>query len=168
MVERLKRFLDLEEVRYEVFPHPEAYEAVEVARRSHVPARRLAKVIVLHTSPNAWQMLVLPASEHLDHDITRRVTGHDLVRFASDDELSLLFPDCEVGAAPPFGKLWGLTTVIDACFERDEEEEGADDFYFQAGNHRELARVSFRDYRRIAGPFARETCLHVRPKTLQK
>jgi Ala-tRNA(Pro) deacylase len=153
-IERVKQLLDDKQINYEIIPHREAFTSQEVAQTTHVPGRRVAKLVILREAKGSFVMTVLPASEHLDLAVFRHMTGRQGVAMATEEELRRLFPDCELGAMPPFGNLYQLPTYVDACFW-DEE-----DFYFQAGNHREAVRMAFADYERIAGPFAGEFHLH--------
>lgn len=155
---RLKELLDLNKVEYEVVPHPEAFTARQVAFSAHIPGRRLAKVVVLRDGAGSDVMVVLPAWVHLDDSIVQHVTGRRGIRLEEESELKRLFPDCEVGAMPPFGKLYQLPMYVDACFAADPDE----DIWFQAGNHHELARMRYRDYDRVARPFYSRACLHPR------
>jgi len=161
-VERLRDLLERSAVPYEVIAHPEAREADEVAKSSHVRARRLARVAVARDERDRPVMLVLPASEHLDLDIACRVVGVRRLTPAAAADLRRMFPDCEPGAIPPFGALYGMPAVLDLCFFEEQEEENGE-IYFEAGSHRELVAMRFADFRRIAGPFAHEACLHLRP-----
>jgi Ala-tRNA(Pro) deacylase len=153
-IERIRQLLDDKRIDYQVIPHREAFTSQEVAQATHVPGRRVAKVVVLREARGSFVMAVLPASEHLDLSVFRHMTGRQGVSMAGEVELTRLFPDCELGAMPPFGKLYQLPTYVDACFWNSE------DFYFQAGNHHEVLRMRFADYERIAGPFAGQFHLH--------
>jgi Ala-tRNA(Pro) deacylase len=153
-IERVKRLLDQNQIRYDVIPHREAFTSQEVAQTTHVPGRRVAKVVILREAEGSFIMVVIPASEHLDLSVFRHMTGRQGVTMAGEDDLKRLFPDCELGAMPPFGPLYGLPAYVDACFW-DEA-----DFYFQAGNHHEVVRIPFVEYERVAGPFAGEFHLH--------
>ena len=153
-IERVKRLLDQHQIRFDLIPHREAFTSQEVAQTTHVPGRRVAKVVILREDDRSFIMAVLPASEHLDLQVLRHMTGRPGVTMAGEDDLKRLFPDCELGAMPPFGPLYGLPAYVDACFWEEE------DFYFQAGNHHEVARIRFKDYERVAGPFAGEYHLH--------
>jgi Ala-tRNA(Pro) deacylase len=82
------------------------------------------------------------------------VLGEDDIGFSNEDELSRTFPDCEIGAMPPFPRLWRLPSVLDPCF--DEEA----DLCFNAGNHAEVVRMAFAEFYRLAGPFTHEGCVH--------
>jgi len=153
-VERVKRLLEQNQVSYQVVPHREAFTSQEVAETSHVPGRRLAKVVLLRDTKGAHLMAVIPAQEHIDLPLLQRASGRPGVAMAAEDEIKRLFPDCEVGAMPPFGNLYQLPTYLDACFR------GEEDFYFQAGNHHEVVKLKFRDFERLIQPLAGESHLH--------
>ncbi len=151
---RLQQVLVRSRVEYDLIQHHEAFTASHVAQESHVRGRNLAKVVVVRTADAGHLMVVLPASCHLDLARLERVSGRHGLHLASEHEFPRLFPDCEAGAMPPFGHLYGIPMYLDACF-RDHE-----DIWFQAGNHHEVVRLSMPDFERIAGPFARVECLH--------
>jgi Ala-tRNA(Pro) deacylase len=151
---RLEKLLGAEGIRCEVASHPEAFTAHEVAACTHVPQRKVAKVVVLRNDAGSDFMVVIPALYHVDEDILRRVTGGTGNRLEDESELRRLFPDCEVGAMPPFGNLYGLRTFVDPCLAREE------DIWFQAGNHRELVNMRYEDFERLAAPFTMNACLH--------
>lgn len=151
---RLQSLLDHFDVRYEVIPHPDAYTAKDVALSAHQPSRRLAKVVVMRDEAGADFMVVLPAAIHVNYDVLHRVTGRSVMRLEDEAELQRLFPDCEVGTMPPFGKLYGLGMYVDPCLVEEE------DICFQAGNHHELVSMRYRDFDRIARPFSMTACVH--------
>lgn len=153
-LDRVTGLLDEKGLPYAILPHREAFTAQEVAHASHITGWKLAKVVVVREGLRGFFMAVLPASAHLDFGILRRVTGRKELGLATEDELRRLFPDCDAGAMPPFGALYGLPMYLDGCFRSSKE------IYFQAGNHRELVRMRFADYERMAGPIAGEFCLH--------
>lgn len=153
--ERLQRFLDGEHVGYEVRPHREEFTAQEVAAATEVSGRKLAKVVVVHEDGQHPMMAVLPAPCFVDLAALARVVGAGKVALAPEVELARLFPDCEIGAMPPFGNLYGLTVYVDACFR------GVEDFYFQGGNHHEVVRMRYGDYERLVKPVTAEFCFHL-------
>jgi Ala-tRNA(Pro) deacylase len=158
MSERLQRFLEAEAVPYQSVPHAEAFTAHEVAEASHVSGRRLAKVLVAHEHDGRYLMLVLPAPCRVDLATLRDTAGSRRLSLATEDELADLFPDCEVGAMPPFGNLYDLPVYVDACLPR------AGDVYFQAGNHHEIVRMPYDQFERLARPVVGEFCRHAREK----
>jgi len=154
LYERLRKLLDEKRVPYELMSHREAFTAQEVAQASHVAGRLLAKAIVVRESESRFYMAVVSAPQHVDLTNMHRMTGRPKGRLATEDELRRLFPDCEIGAMPPIGKLYGMPLYV------DEEFRSHDDIYFQAGNHHEVVRMRFDDFEKIAGPFTGEFAVH--------
>ncbi len=152
--ERLLRLLDEKQVWHEVLPHQQAFTAQDVAHVAHVSGKRLAKVVVVREGTRSFFLCVLPAPAHLDFAILKRMTGRHDLGLASEEELARLFPDCDAGTMPPFGRLYGLPFYLDACFRSEE------DVYFQAGNHTEIVRMRTADFERLAGPPAGVFCMH--------
>lgn len=151
---RLQRFLDRTRSSYAVFPHREAYTAPEIAERAHVSGEQLAKVLVLSAPDEQHLMVALPASRHLDLPVIERATGIAGLALEDERKLKRMFPDCEVGAMPPFGALYGLAMYLDPCLLEHE------DIFFQAGNHRELVLMRTEQYEDIARPFQAAFCVH--------
>jgi Ala-tRNA(Pro) deacylase len=156
--DRLKRYLDQEQVAYETLPHREVFTAREVATESHVAERQLAKVLAVRDEGNGHLMVVLPAACRLDLNALKHAAGRHRLSLAQEDEMGRLFPDCEIGAMPPFGHLYGMPVYVDACFPR------APTIVFQAGNHHEVVRMPYAEYVRLAKPVHGEFCLHEREK----
>ena len=152
--EKLLRLLVSSRIEYELLPHREAFTALEVAQTTHVAGRHVAKVVVVRATGVRYLMAVLPASCHLDLAMLARLSGEKELTLSKELEIRRLFPDCEVGAMPPFGNLYGLPLYVDACLM-----EG-DSIVFQAGNHHEVIRLNLADYRQLARPFAAIECLH--------
>lgn len=151
--ERLLELLGRRGGIWEVVPHKEAFTSQEVAQTSHLSGRNVAKVVVLRDERREHLMAVLPASEHVELEALRRLTCRSSLEIAGEEDLRRLFPDCELGAMPPFGNLYGLTMYVDPCLV-------SRDIWFQAGNHHEIVRMSFETYERLARPYAGGTCLH--------
>jgi Ala-tRNA(Pro) deacylase len=152
--ERVSHFLEQNHVEHEVLPHMEVYTAQEVAQSVHVAGRMMAKVVVVREPAGGHAMVVLPASCHLDLGVLGRETGRPGAMLASEAELQRLFPDCEVGAMPPFGRLYDLPMYLDRCLERSTS------VFFQAGNHHEVVRMRTEDFVRLVRPLAGEFCMH--------
>ena len=151
---RLLGLLAKSRLEYELLPHREAFTAQEVAQTAHIRGRRLAKVVLVRAGRGDYIMAVVPASTHVDLERVRWIGGFKQLELATEGEVQRVFPDCELGAMPPFGNLYGLPIYLDACFANEE------DFIFQAGNHHEVVRMTFAEYECLAGPFAHVTCLH--------
>jgi Ala-tRNA(Pro) deacylase len=160
MTRALEELLAREAVPHTLVPHAEVYTAREVALVSHLPGREVAKALVARDGAGAALMVVLPAACRLDMAALQALAGRRRLRLATEEELARLFPDCEVGAMPAVGALYGMPVYADACFERRGE------IFFQAGNHRELVRMRYADWERLVRPTTGEVCLHAREKSV--
>ena len=145
----LKEYLDREHVHYEVLPHPEAFRAVAIAHALHTPEQEMAKVVIVKVE-NRLMMTVLPASWIVDLHRLRDVFNTNHVRLATEEEFKGLFPDCELGAMPPFGTLYGLPVFVDQSLTRDKE------IVFQAGTHSEAIRMRYMDFAMLVFPVVEE------------
>jgi Ala-tRNA(Pro) deacylase len=152
--ERLRKALEQGNVPYAVLPHREVFTAQETAEASHVPGGLLAKPIVIRLDEGRYCMVVVTAPQHVDLSALHPFTGQKRGRLATEAELAGLFPDCELGAMPPIGHLYGMPTYLDEEFRRH------DDICFQAGNHHEVVKMRLGDFEKVAGPFAGESSLH--------
>jgi Ala-tRNA(Pro) deacylase len=153
MVKRLQEFLDANGVKYEVKPHREAYTSQEIAAASHISGRTMAKVVMVKRG-TGMVMTVLPAACKLGTDRLEKILGTSGVTIAREHEFAGLFPDCDTGAMPPFGNLYGLEVFVD-----DEVAKNAQ-IVFQAGNHHELVIMSYADFDRLVQPKVAEFCSH--------
>lgn len=143
--ERLEAYLRGQGVAYESRHHPLAYTAQEVAAAEHVPGRTLAKVVIAKAD-DRMVMLALPAPYRVDLEKLRGVLGAKQVRLAREEEFVGLFPDCEVGAMPAFGNLYGLPVYVDKALAEGER------IVLQAGTHTETIALSYADFRRLVAP----------------
>jgi Ala-tRNA(Pro) deacylase len=141
---RLKSILESNHVTYHVISHPPAYTAQAVAAVLHVSGRELAKSVVVRAGEK-FALAVLPASRSVDLERLGKILGAK-ARLASEQEFAELFPDCELGAMPPFGNAYSLPVVVDAALSKDEE------IVFNAGTHREAVRMKYADFERIVRP----------------
>lgn len=143
--ERLEEFLAREHVPYQTIPHRRDYTAQETAADTHTPGRQFAKCVVVAVD-DQFVLAVLPAHAKLDPEALRRATNGRTVRLATEDEIARLYPDCEVGAEPPFGNLYGLPVYMSEELRRDR------DITFNAGTHEHAARVPLSDFERTVRP----------------
>jgi Ala-tRNA(Pro) deacylase len=142
---RLKDFLDKEHVKYVTIGHSPAYTAQEIAALTHTPGKELAKTVIVKVD-GKLAMVVLPASEKVRIDHLRQTLGTDNVELANEDEFEGAFPDCETGAMPPFGNLYGMSVFVSQALREDDE------IAFNAGSHDELIRLSYAEYERLVHP----------------
>jgi len=144
-VRKLKEFLDREKVKYISIVHSPAYTAQEVAASAHVTGRELAKTVIVELD-GKMAMAVLPANRKIVLQDLREVTGSDQVKFASEEEFRQKFPDCETGAMPPFGNLYGMEVYMAESLTENNE------IAFNGGSHTEVLKLPFGDYERLAHP----------------
>lgn len=144
-VERLKEFLEENEIGFVTIPHSQAFTAQEIAAAAHIPGKEVAKTVIVKLD-GQLAMAVLPAPDHLSINRLKQATGAHDVELASEDEFAEIFPNCEVGAMPPFGNLWGLTVFVDERLREDEQ------IVFNAGSHTELVQLPYSDYERLVQP----------------
>lgn len=152
--ERLRKLLEEKKVPYQILTHREVFTAQEVAQASHVAGALMAKPVVVREAEGKHYMAIVSAPQSVDLANIHRMTGRPKGRLATEQEIQNLFPDCELGAMPPIGKLYGMATYVDDTFR------GHQDIYFQAGNHHEVVKMRFQDFEKVAGPFTGEFSLH--------
>jgi Ala-tRNA(Pro) deacylase len=143
--DRLRSFLDSHHAEYTVSAHSTAFTAREVAAAEHLPAREVAKSVVVFGDGEHY-IIVIPANRLLDFREVRLALGLSQVRLATEDELSKMFPDCELGAMPPLGSLYNLPVYLDSSLAAE------DTIAFNAGTHKEVVRMRTADYRKLVRP----------------
>ncbi len=142
---KLKRFLEDNQVAYSTIPHYATYTAQETAASAHVRGRDLAKTVIVKLDGQV-AMAVLPATRRLDLDRLREAAGVQQAELATEQDFRDMFPDCDVGAMPPFGNLYGLKVLVDRTLTDDEH------IAFNAGSHEELIQLSYADFARLVDP----------------
>src|ERR1017187_7188872 len=142
LLENLRDFLDAHQAEFTLTDHPNAFTAREVATAEQ---REVAKTIVV-TSDERFFMLVIPANKLIAFHEVRRALGLAHARMATEHELGRLFPDCELGAMPPFGSLYDLPVYLDSTLTGQEQ------IAFNAGTHLEVIHMRTDEYRRLALP----------------
>lgn len=142
---KLKDFLDGNKVKYKTLGHSLAYTAQEIAAAAEIPGQELAKTIIVKID-GELAMAVLPASCRVDTGRLAKAAGAKKVEIAAEGEFADLFAGCELGAMPPFGNLYGMKVFVAEKLAADRE------IVFNAGTHRELVRLSYADFKRLAEP----------------
>ena len=144
-VKKLKAYLDETNVRYLTIRHSSAYTSQEIAASAHVSGKEFAKTVMIKIN-GEMAMAVLPASYHIDFDSLKEIFGTKNVSLAGESEFKDIFPDCELGAMPPFGNLYGMETYVAESLTKNKE------IAFNAGSHTELIRLNYEDFTRIVKP----------------
>jgi Ala-tRNA(Pro) deacylase len=142
---KLADFLDQKHVSYVTLPHPRAYTAQEIAAAVHVPGWEVAKSVIVRAD-GRFVMAVLPATRRIDLDQLKQALGASLIRLATEAEFAELFPECEIGAMPPFGNLYQVPVVVDKSLKKDKE------IVFNAGTHTETIRMAFEEFTGLVQP----------------
>lgn len=145
ILNKLKAMLDEAKISYEVYTHPLAYTAQKIAEKQHVSGKELAKVVMLEVD-NQLVMGVVPGNLKVHVNAARANLHPSTLRLATEDEFTSRFPECEIGAMPPFGNLFGLKVVVDPALEKDEY------IYFNAGNHAQTVRMKYKDFAALVKP----------------
>jgi len=141
----LVNYLDEQTVRYVVITHSPAYTAQGIAGLAHIPGQELAKTVIVKLD-GKLAMAIIPAKYHVDLGRLRKAAKSRTAELAVEDDFKDRFPECETGAMPPFGNLYGLAVFADESLEKDKE------IAFNAGTHRELIRMSWEDFKRLVLP----------------
>lgn len=142
---KLKEFLDENQVKYVTVTHSPAYTARQIAVSAHIPAKELAKSVILMADDKAV-MVVVPASQRVALGRMRKIIGAEAVCLADESQFQALFPGCELGAMPPFGNLYGMEVYVSDKMGEDEL------IAFNAGSHTELVRMAYSDFARLVKP----------------
>lgn len=145
ITKKLKDFLVKNNIQYEVIKHPLAYTAQETAHSAHISGVQIAKTVIVKIDGD-MAMAVLPANQKVILQDLREITGADDVGFAAEDEFVDMFPGCEAGAMPPFGNLYGMEVFVSPSLSQQ------DDIVFNAGTHRDLIKMSYKDFEQLVEP----------------
>lgn len=139
---KLTSYLDNAHVHYDVHTHDLAYTAQEIAQRTHINGMNFAKTVIVRAD-GKLSMIVMPAPYNIDFNQIAGVIGCQTVQLAFEYEFEDEFPDCEPGAMPPFGNLFKMKVFV------ADELAQQDHIYFNAGDHRELVEISFKDFQHL-------------------
>ena len=142
---KLKEFLDKSKIKYVAISHSPAFTSQEIAASAHVPGRELAKTVIVKVD-GRMAMAVLPAPQKIDFKALKKATGARTVELASEQEFADRFPECEAGAMPPFGNLYGMDVYVAQNLTEDPE------IAFNAGSHTELIKLAYKDFERLVRP----------------
>ena len=143
--QRISTFLGQHGVSYNALYHRADATALQTAANTHTPAAQFAKTVVL-SSDGRYLMAILPAHHFVDLVALRRALGAHTLTLATEDELEVLYPECEPGAMPPFGALYHLPAYVSAALAEQ------DIITFNAGTHDEAICMAYRDFARLVQP----------------
>ena len=150
--EHLEQYLREHQVGYQIQHHPLAYTAQQIAECEHVSGKKVAKSVAV-VADGSTALLVLPASHHVDLSKVRDVLNARDVHLVSEEGLINIFPDCEVGAMPPFGNLYNLPVYVEQSLTRQES------IVFPIGTHTETMSLNYADFARLVQPIVADFAL---------
>lgn len=144
-LKKLINYLDEHGKKYVVVKHSPAFTAEEVAASAHIPGKQMVKTVMVKADDD-MKMVVLPSTHDVDFKVIKDVLDVDEVRLATESEFEGMFPDCEVGAMPPFGNFYDLKTLVAEVLTEDDE------IAFNAGTHKELVKMNYKDFEELVDP----------------
>ena len=142
---KLKECLNAHGVAHAIIPHPLAFTATSVAGAAHIPGKEMAKTVVVSLDGHL-ALAVVPANRKVDLGRLRQVTGALSAELADEREFIGDFPECEPGAMPPFGNLYGMPVFVEPHLAEDRQ------IAFNAGSHTELISMAYKDFERLVHP----------------
>lgn len=142
---RLKEFLDSHRVHYESIPHVQTFTAQRTAQSTHIKGKEMAKTVIVKID-GLMCMAVIPADHRISLEHLKDASGAESVELATEQEFCAMFPQCEVGAMPPFGNLFGMDVFVDNELTQDEE------IAFNAGTHTEVIKMRYQDFVNLVQP----------------
>lgn len=146
---KLTYFLDSNRVRYITMNHSPAFTSQEIAELTHTPGKSIAKSVLVFVDGN-MAMAVLPGSYKINFTKLKEALGAREVRLAHEQEFKDKFPDCEIGAMPPFGNLYNIPVYVSKSLSEDYE------ITFNACSHRQIIKMSYRDFSKLVEPIILE------------
>lgn len=144
-IEKLKEFLDQNNIKYVRITHSPVYTAQEIAASAHVKGKELAKTVMVKLD-GKMAMAVLPASYRVDFGQLKEASKAGKAELATEEEFKDLFPECDVGAMPPFGNLYGMEVYAAEILAEDEK------IAFNSGSHTEIIQLAYSDFERLVKP----------------
>jgi Ala-tRNA(Pro) deacylase len=151
--QRIQAYLRAHHVDFEVQRHRRAFTAQDVAATEHLSGRQMAKAVMV-VADGKLRMLVLPASFRVDEERAASALNAHHVRLAEEGDFTSVFLDCDVGAMPPFGNLYGMPVCVDRVLAEEEA------ITFQAGTHTQTISMKYADFERLVGPTVADLALH--------
>lgn len=157
----IRDYLRSRQIRFEMLLHPPAPSATRMAETVHVSGRHVAKGVLVKAD-DSFMLAVLPATHRIDLERLQTVLGVTNLRLATEDEVGEIFQDCERGALPPLGRLYGLATILDASLA------GGSEIVFVGNSRHEGVRMRFRDYETLELPTRARFASLIAPRRTQR
>jgi Ala-tRNA(Pro) deacylase len=142
---KLMEYLESNHIFYEAIPHTQTFTAQKTAQSTHISGLEMAKTVIVRID-GQLSMVVLPANYRVNLARLREATGARSVDLAHEQDFEERFPECEIGAMPPFGNLYDMPVFVDAHLTKDE------DIAFNAGTHTEVIKMHYKDFDDLVHP----------------
>ena len=142
---RLVQYLDKQEVPYERRRHPRDETAEQAARDCQACPSQFAKAIAINAD-GSQLLAVLPADHHIDLSKLQKHLGASQIELLPEQDLVKFFPDCELGAIPALGNLYGMSVYITPVLTEQQM------IVFHAGSHQEVIEMPYTSYERLVKP----------------
>jgi Ala-tRNA(Pro) deacylase len=154
MPSTIRKYLDELGAHYEVIDHPRELDAQRTAAVTHTPGAMFAKCLLVKIDGN-YALAVLPADHRFDGPMLARAAMAGYVELVGEEEMERVFPDCELGAEPPLGELYGLPVYVAVPLA------DAKTITFNAGTHEQALRMPYEDFQRLAQPIVADFSVKV-------
>lgn len=145
VLRQLRQFLDQHHARHVVISHSAAYTAQEIAQAAHVHGEQFAKTTIVKLD-GELAMAVVPAPQKVDLELLGAVARARKAELANESDFRSRFPECEVGAMPPFGNLFDMHVYVDEALAKERN------LAFNAGSHTELVQMSMESFLELVKP----------------
>ena len=142
---RLHNLLEEYQAPYSTLIHDRTVTAHETAAAARIDKQLFAKTVMLKVD-GRLAMMVMPSAYRVDLTRLSRALGGSTVELAEESEFRDAFPDCELGAMPPFGHLYGMPVYVDSRLAKQPE------IAFNAGSHTEALCMPYTEFERLAQP----------------
>ncbi|MGA9522314.1 MAG: YbaK/EbsC family protein [Myxococcaceae bacterium] len=142
---RILDYLDANDVPYFVRSHPRAVSAQYLAEALHVSGYEIAKTIVFEADGKRWIGVLPGVTRFNPAAVSELLHAHD-VRILREEEFHPHFPDCELGAEPPFGGLFSLPVLMDTSLRQ------FDRIFVRGGTHEDAIELWTADYEWLERP----------------
>jgi Ala-tRNA(Pro) deacylase len=146
-------YLERSGVDYELVAHPHSATSLQTARAAHIEPHKLAKAVLL-SDEEEFLLAVIPASGRVNRWALERLVDVDSLSLAAEDDMPVVFRDCERGALPIVGPAFGVRTALDDALL------DADEIYFEAGDHEHLVHMTQEQFQRLMAGHPHGTISH--------
>ncbi len=151
---KLENFLKDNDVSFNKIVHHKTFTAQRTAADAHISGKEIAKTVMMIID-NRMSMVVLPGDMQIDFDLLKHAIGAKKIRLATEIEFKDIFPNCEVGAMPPFGNLYNIPVYVAEALTQDIF------IAFNGGTHSLLVQMKYKDYQRLVNPLVLKIAYHV-------